>query len=156
MQRTRRIRGQMNIVYRVNNANHFGIGLYDALPTAWELIPYSFVVDWFIGVGDWIQACMPNPHVSHLASSATVCEEEVVRLELLGNMSSWPGRLHGAGLNITRSSLDELRRINPNLPSHPVVNREWMSLKREIDSFALPWQILSSKVSGGLKRGLRI
>jgi hypothetical protein len=24
--------------------------------TAWELIPYSFVVDWFIGVGTWIQA----------------------------------------------------------------------------------------------------
>lgn len=31
-------------------------GGYDILGTAWELIPYSFVVDWFIGVGDALQA----------------------------------------------------------------------------------------------------
>jgi len=28
--------------------------------TAWELIPYSFVVDWFIGIGDWILIHAPN------------------------------------------------------------------------------------------------
>lgn len=29
---------------------------FDPLTTAWELVPYSFVVDWFINVGDYINA----------------------------------------------------------------------------------------------------
>jgi hypothetical protein len=32
------------------------VGLTDPLLLAWELIPYSFVVDWFINVGDFLQA----------------------------------------------------------------------------------------------------
>jgi hypothetical protein len=30
------------------------IGLYDPLSLAWEVIPYSFVVDWFIPIGDYL------------------------------------------------------------------------------------------------------
>lgn len=29
---------------------------FDLLNTAWELVPYSFVVDWFLAVGEWINA----------------------------------------------------------------------------------------------------
>lgn len=38
------------------------------LQTAWELIPYSFVVDWFVNVGDYICA-----HYSASLSSQTIC-----------------------------------------------------------------------------------
>lgn len=31
-------------------------GLTDPLSIAWEVCPYSFVVDWFIPVGNWLQA----------------------------------------------------------------------------------------------------
>lgn len=31
-------------------------GLMDPLSVAWELLPYSFVVDWFIPVGNWLSA----------------------------------------------------------------------------------------------------
>lgn len=31
------------------------IGLTNPLLVAWELVPYSFVFDWFISVGDWLQ-----------------------------------------------------------------------------------------------------
>lgn len=30
------------------------------LTTAWELLPYSFVVDWFIGIGSWVQTLTPS------------------------------------------------------------------------------------------------
>lgn len=44
--------------YNVSNLN---LRLFDQIGlnpfvTAWELIPFSFVVDWFINVGDWVQA----------------------------------------------------------------------------------------------------
>jgi hypothetical protein len=32
------------------------LGLTDPLLLAWEVIPYSFVIDWFVGVGDYLEA----------------------------------------------------------------------------------------------------
>jgi hypothetical protein len=32
-----------------------GLGFTDPLPVAWELIPYSFVVDWFLPVGSYLE-----------------------------------------------------------------------------------------------------
>lgn len=31
-------------------------GLTDPLSVAWELVPYSFVIDWFLPIGDYLQA----------------------------------------------------------------------------------------------------
>jgi len=37
--------------------HRFGV---DALVTAYELVPYSFVVDWFINLGRWVQTLGPS------------------------------------------------------------------------------------------------
>lgn len=33
-----------------------GVGLTDPLLTAWELTPFSFVFDWFVDIGGWLEA----------------------------------------------------------------------------------------------------
>lgn len=43
------------------------LGLSRPLTSAWELVPYSFVVDWFVGVGDWLDANQPS------LASKTLC-----------------------------------------------------------------------------------
>lgn len=35
---------------------NFGVGVLDVLPTAWELIPWSFMADYFINIGDVLDA----------------------------------------------------------------------------------------------------
>lgn len=40
--------------------------------TAWELVPFSFVVDWFFDVGSFIAAATPIPGVDILASGYSV------------------------------------------------------------------------------------
>lgn len=37
------------------------LGLEDPLTVAWELVPYSFVIDWFIPIGTYLQACYTIP-----------------------------------------------------------------------------------------------
>jgi hypothetical protein len=37
-------------------ASQLGVGLSDPLLTAWELTPFSFVFDWFVDIGGWLEA----------------------------------------------------------------------------------------------------
>lgn len=50
-------------LFEVNLEKLPNIGISPAI-TAWELIPYSFVVDWFIDVGDSIAALSPRPSMT--------------------------------------------------------------------------------------------
>lgn len=49
-------------------------GLDQLAETAWELVPFSFIVDWFTNVGDLIAAHTPNAGVNQRASWVTVRE----------------------------------------------------------------------------------
>jgi hypothetical protein len=56
------IRGRLSLTGKVNSSvsslpDH--IGLSNPLSLGWELIPYSFVVDWFIPIGDILDAMTP-------------------------------------------------------------------------------------------------
>lgn len=55
---TTTIRATGKARYNLSNLN---LRLFDQIGlnpfvTAWELIPFSFVVDWFVNIGDWVQA----------------------------------------------------------------------------------------------------
>lgn len=51
-------------------ARDFGVS---ELPLAmWELVPYSFVVDWFVNIGDWIEALTPKLGINILAEGYTI------------------------------------------------------------------------------------
>lgn len=60
------------VMYRPDfRANQFGVSLRELPSAAWELTPYSFVVDWFGNVGPWIRSHAMNIGVKHLASWTT-------------------------------------------------------------------------------------
>jgi len=48
-----------------------GIRLRDIPSAAWELIPYSFVADWFFNIGDFVEAVIPSGNVQILAEWLT-------------------------------------------------------------------------------------
>lgn len=52
-------------------ADRFGLRLVDVPGAMWELIPYSFVVDWLVNVGDYIAAMTPKVGVKILAEGYT-------------------------------------------------------------------------------------
>lgn len=62
------VKRDVGVIYDVVNtttsddlARSFSVRASDIPATIWELVPYSFVVDWFMNVGDWIQAVTPVP-----------------------------------------------------------------------------------------------
>jgi len=78
----RNCRRGVGVLYDVHphtNSQHLqqvlGVRLRDVPATVWEIVPYSFVVDWFVGVGDWIQAITPNPAVTIRGHWATTVNE---------------------------------------------------------------------------------
>lgn len=55
--------------FNVNNS--YGLGLENIPSAIWEVIPYSFIVDWFVNAGDWIKASTPKADVKILAEWTT-------------------------------------------------------------------------------------
>lgn len=74
----------------------------DPLVTGWELIPYSFVIDWFLDVGTWIKAVSPFSGTSFLGSMASVKDTYTSRTEwiLSWSSSSMTGIFTGASSEI--------------------------------------------------------
>lgn len=61
------------LLYRLNQA-----GVINPLTVAWELIPFSFVIDWFIPVGNWLaaQSEFVGLNVKGCESMLAICEED--------------------------------------------------------------------------------
>jgi hypothetical protein len=49
-------------------ADNFGTSLYRIPVALWEVVPFSFVVDWFINIGDYVGAISPKVGVKVLGS----------------------------------------------------------------------------------------
>lgn len=72
-------RGSMVVKLRACSYYHFEDELdrvtsslrFNPLTTAWELIPFSFVVDWFVGVGDWL--VNQTASLTRLGANALFC-----------------------------------------------------------------------------------
>jgi hypothetical protein len=100
-------------------------GLALNLETAWDLIPYSFVVDWFLPVGDWL---------------SKICKKSAAdNLEIIDGWYSKTGHeIMDDGTEVRYYTRFSARGHNPNVPSFrrdPVSGITWV--KRSIDGLAL-------------------
>jgi len=111
-------------------------GLTDLLETGWELLPFSFIADWFANVGQTIAAWTPNMRADQLASWVTTKQNFVTSVRP-GNItdpfvpdqytvtnvcSVLPGTYDGEELFLHRE-------IDPQLSVFPTVNVRLDTLK---------------------------
>lgn len=57
--------------YVVDLYENIGFTTKGLVTLPWELIPYSFVADWFVNFGDYLQALVPLPGVKQLGACLT-------------------------------------------------------------------------------------
>lgn len=81
------------VIYEVTEQNTFGASLQDVPAALWEIVPFSFVVDWLFNVNDYIKAITPKVGVKVLGEWTTV---KHIRDTQADGYST--GRKHGASI----------------------------------------------------------
>jgi len=85
--------------YVLSMMQKFGLGTKNLLSVPYELVSYSFVLDWFVNVGDFIGAVVPEPGLTHIGGCTSVRVEKtwVCHIDPIGLM---PEKV--ADTNVTR------------------------------------------------------
>lgn len=112
----------------------------DIVPTAWELSHLSYVVDWFVNIGDWLQAVTPVPYivvrdnwVTLVTDTLTICDGWVQFPDPQPLGQVYHGSLGGS----TQHSLVYSRKTRVPLSFTPTRNNKSLSLFHQIDGIAL-------------------
>lgn len=121
------------------------LGLYDPLSLAWELLPFSFVVDWFANIGDIVDEIS----TFHGASYLVGCISHKVEVEATSVSTPVP-RTTSYSVNTgsparSQMTLTRYKRDVYNVPPsvHPHFNNG-LNATRFIDAVALIRQLFSN------------
>jgi len=126
----------------LNYQSYRDFGVTDILTAGYELVPYSFVLDWFINVGDWLEALQPKVGIKILAEG--VVTKQILTCVRVLTSHSPPS---SGGLQYSSTGQTGLRdmmqstvvRRSPNLDviyQLPPVDVK-LNIKRTLDAFAL-------------------
>lgn len=147
------VRAGILLEEEVRLTNNLGIDASGMLSLPWELIPFSFVADWFINVGSFISSIVPFVTKSPLASWYTVEETITSTFTVTGT-----GGPNGAwslvrGASGTYTGMRRSKRRVPILPGPSIAFKPDSPLhvlqdKRAIDSAALVFQRLGKLFKG--------
>lgn len=116
------------------------------VPTlAWQLVPLSFAVDWWLNIGDWLYANMPNPSVNVLGNTLSHHRERLTThfVDKCG-LHPAPSSLYPWGPCSGQLQVEESvyeRFVNVEAPTNvPIIDPRYNSWKHALDAAALAWQ----------------
>lgn len=125
--------------YDVTMLNNIGFSGKNLLTLPWELIPYSFVVDWFANIGDFVGSIAPSPGVKQLGTAATLTRTTEMDVTSL-SVSAGPGWSNiSSGFGNYKPSLYTRNRTT-TLPSPRIVLKNdfrFKNLTRVLDATSL-------------------
>lgn len=106
--------------------------------TAWELVPLSFVIDWFVNIGQLITVwSSPDYSIQSKATYSVKIEGTVVFTHTQSN----------ARVNCTVNVYDRIVINNPGDYANLLLNID-LTLKQKVDGIALLWGPIHEKLSG--------
>lgn len=135
------------VLYESNELMHYAgnIGLTRPLSAAYELARFSFVLDWLVDVGGWLDAIQPQPGAKTLGAWITTETKKSVILSVTGNSgmgslfaASWGGTASVVTRNKTRVPWNAVPPLTPVLGTG-------LNLIRSLDAAALLQQRLKIK-----------
>lgn len=155
----RKLRASAGVIYdlKINSSleewqKTLGARASDIPATLWEIIPYSFVVDWFVGIGTWIQAVTPDPNVSVRGSWNTTVDESINTIDSIVSSITLatvpPVTFKTGGGSSEIKSVSIRRLVNQPLPSLPSLVGTSLTANQTLDGLALTATQIIGKLQG--------
>lgn len=116
----------------------YGLDWSQVPSVMWELVPFSFLVDRVVNVGEWLEVMRPKQGFSILGSTVSYREsvERVFHAKEIGITS--PSNVRTSTDHACRTCCELYRRTIPGpLPSGPVVNLNISGLVKTLDHLTL-------------------
>lgn len=117
-------------------------GAFDVPRAIWELVPFSFIVDWFTPIGDWLGALTPKIGVEIYASGTVTESAKTVTRTLTGytptsaGPNSWPSSPVAVGTSDGVYEFQKRRKVPLVVPTFPP-SKIKLGLTRLADAAAL-------------------
>lgn len=145
--------------YTATLGRNVGFSTKALVTLPWELLPYSFVVDWFVNVGDFLQAITVVLDEKVLGSCYTVQEDRNLIVELVSTTRATPG----SGIQVqpwvaSKAAYESYKTRKVGLPSPGLVIKadfrldDWVRL---LDASTLVIQQLRNPKGGKSLHGFR-
>lgn len=113
----------------LRDPNEWGFSAVDIVRAGYERIPFSFVFDWFVNVGEWLQT-LRNIEFDLAQSYVSTVINTVTDFE--------PGKdCFYEGTNPQLQCFLQLRTTGIEPPTKPLIDSRWVNTLRTIDSISL-------------------
>jgi len=151
IQTRRTVEVRAGILYEVDTRDTYGVSMSQIPITAWEVIPFSFVADWFVNINDFVAAITPKAGVKVLSSWTAVKDTYQTDAQGIQEVGSDPVQFPvSLPATSTESFITEDYNRSPShavgIASRPIPYEGDLGTKRIIDTLALTFQLLNSKV----------
>jgi hypothetical protein len=124
------------------------VGLTNPLLTGWEITPYSFVLDWFVGVGDFLAAvnAWNTGYVFKAGSETRYWKRDAKRHFSINDVPGYYDQTISGGDGPQRANEGFTRSVFTSSPlPEIVVKRDPLNFERMWDSIFLLSNVLGSK-----------
>jgi hypothetical protein len=136
------------ILYELDlDRSTFGFSL-DEIPNAgWELLPFSFVADWFLNLGSWVSAVSPKIGVRKLGEWTVVRKNSFTHTQSYFTSAGAGRILTGSGecnefLNTRTTTRTPVIETGIRFQTNPYpISGTTLGLKRLADSLTLLYQL---------------
>jgi hypothetical protein len=117
------------------------LGLTNPMNVAWELVPFSFVVDWFIPIGSWFDGLVPPQGISSVRGSQSYYGNFKGKGRLVCNFPVPPNTKDGASVfPASWSSVFHGRSPITSYPRYHLVGADFSLSKEQVASgISLLW-----------------
>lgn len=127
-----------------------GLRPMDVPATIYEIIPLSFVLDWFTNVGTWLSAVTPNPGITRQRAWVTTISERTISVDRCvfsySELQSANPNVYvtaSAGMNLpTWKRMEVSRDADPSIGLTPVFTGKPLSIPHSISAASLTCQQL--------------